>query len=1055
MASTDNVNVKAAMKTNKADFSGFLRAIDVDRLSPANNPEKPFLSSKTLNNQQEKVLNVRLLQATGFIVSAMWLIGAGIYVQRMVGWNNVSNLMPHEMGGFLAGILTPIALFWMIAAFILRSNDVKMYAEALREEIQTMIFPSDEANRRVNNDIERLMKQTAEMSRATNIVLNAIESAREGLRGQIQQMNGSGEQTVDRLNNLGQILNARMQDALKMGSQLEETITSIEERATNAEQRLTTSRNHLDESVLKIDQSTVSTEEAVMRLSQLLRERLEALGNLHQETEEALQSAASELSSQRDGIRIDAQAIEAKVHTIADVLQSGTDKLYEMTDDALDKARLIETKLQGQTVSLQSVLNQSNDNAAKIEQATAQAVGSLENAANNAASQTEKVESVLQQAIGRLENRTGDAAVTFTTITNQIQQLSDLFDTKKLQLDETGQSARQTAETIQSTLQNALDKIQKTTEALQSGVGTINASIQEPITLLENVATMAHQRAGDISQLLEARTAEMNESATQMTDEVAAAQQQLHLKGQDIALLAGKIAGHLKTVSIELDHQNTTLDNRLTHSLKTLDNLNTSQKNVAANLEKLQEQTAQVTEQTELSADTIKQRIDLLQQLHKSLATDAATSKGELDRVSDRLITISSSTVDKVRGAIETMTLLEADYHRLSDAGIDSIERLEKGYRSTLDTIQTETAMTAEKIAELQNGIVEKTEQASKELDSQLSILQDTAANVEQSIHKVNDFGNTIDLHLEKIGQFSDDIVKGNQQISINANSLHDILGQIKEQTIQTVDTFVQQGNDLEQNIQTQAARLTNIGQTFAFNTNQLKDDLAATAQEADKMTNKVQGYLGDLRDEANATETTLDSLAQLISNTAQTMSSQNSELQNSGDDIMARLQQATQQMGDKAAELEKAAIAAQQQAEALRNQENKLNQENFFNSTKFIVESLHSLALDFTRMLEGQLEEKTWRSYQKGDVGSFTRRLLSARDEETQGKIRTKFKEDVEFRTYVQRYLRQFEEIYDLANKNDHAFLLTSIFMTSDVGKLYQFICTILDRPSRSAAVH
>src|SRR5690606_25925474 len=127
---------------------------------------------------------------------------------------------------------------------------------------------------------------------------------------------------------------------------------------------------------------------------------------------------------------------------------------------------------------------------------------------------------------------------------------------------------------------------------------------------------------------------------------------------------------------------------------------------------------------------------------------------------------------------------------------------------------------------------------------------------------------------------------------------------------------------------------------------------------------------------------------------------------------------------------------------------------EAFFNSTKFVVESLHSLALDFTRLLEGELPEKNWKAYQKGDVGSFTRRLLSARDETTQTKIKTKYRDDVEFRTYVQRYLRQFEEIYDQAAANDHADLLASVFLSSDVGKLYQFLCTVLERETRGSAV-
>jgi hypothetical protein len=133
-----------------------------------------------------------------------------------------------------------------------------------------------------------------------------------------------------------------------------------------------------------------------------------------------------------------------------------------------------------------------------------------------------------------------------------------------------------------------------------------------------------------------------------------------------------------------------------------------------------------------------------------------------------------------------------------------------------------------------------------------------------------------------------------------------------------------------------------------------------------------------------------------------------------------------------------------------IRKEEGRAQREAFLSSAKFIVESLHSLSMDLTRVLEGEVAERTWKAFQKGDVAAFTKRLASVGEEVPVEKIREKFAADGEFRNYVQRFLRQFEEMFDQAVASDHSDLLSSTFISSDVGRLYQLLCTASGREPR-----
>jgi hypothetical protein len=136
--------------------------------------------------------------------------------------------------------------------------------------------------------------------------------------------------------------------------------------------------------------------------------------------------------------------------------------------------------------------------------------------------------------------------------------------------------------------------------------------------------------------------------------------------------------------------------------------------------------------------------------------------------------------------------------------------------------------------------------------------------------------------------------------------------------------------------------------------------------------------------------------------------------------------------------------------AEKIRATEIRAQRETFLSSARFIMESLHSLSVDFVRMLDGEVPEKLWASYKKGDLTVFTQRLIETLDKIPVDKVREKFASDNEFRNYVQRYIRQYEEVFDQAMDTDRGDLLGATFLGSDIGKLYRFLCHAAGREPR-----
>ena len=87
------------------------------------------------------------------------------------------------------------------------------------------------------------------------------------------------------------------------------------------------------------------------------------------------------------------------------------------------------------------------------------------------------------------------------------------------------------------------------------------------------------------------------------------------------------------------------------------------------------------------------------------------------------------------------------------------------------------------------------------------------------------------------------------------------------------------------------------------------------------------------------------------------------------------------------------------------------------------------------------------WRKFVKGDKGVFVRSMLAMSDRKAEAVIKKRYEEDDKFRKYVSSYLEQFERLLVQASESDPENLLSSTFVTADVGKLYLLLSRAVGR--------
>ena len=80
----------------------------------------------------------RLFTITAIFATIGWLTASAIFVLNSLGLEDLAQLLPHELGGLAAGIVTPIAFIWIVVAFFEKTRIYQAESKALRWHLQQL-----------------------------------------------------------------------------------------------------------------------------------------------------------------------------------------------------------------------------------------------------------------------------------------------------------------------------------------------------------------------------------------------------------------------------------------------------------------------------------------------------------------------------------------------------------------------------------------------------------------------------------------------------------------------------------------------------------------------------------------------------------------------------------------------------------------------------------------------------------------------------------------------------------------------------------------------------
>lgn len=993
---------RTGLRAEIRDFAGVSQKAEfhIDRLADA------------LSKRSEELLSLtEMIEAQSEVISAKAMRG-------VTAWENVSSEIT-ELGDEIDHI------------FDKGSEKLRIASDAATQKVQTM-----EAT--LANTVENLSSRIENTS-------SQVDSNRAELDEQINRLNDIS-QSIEKGSERIEICLA---DAQNIYGTVESAMNSISGSLSKAdekaeiffakseviEQKLLDRAESLNGSTARLVSSTVELDNVGELATHKLAEALsmaisgaDTIANSVRRSKDMIDSAVIDASAQ---IEKTSRMADEKLGNLISEVKVNRDQLGELISD-LDK----------KSADIHQSTQRIDDSSQMISKAVDRAVVQLSTVTADMINKTEEPLSIILSSINMLDTHA--------------KEMDDKLSIRIVEVQQETVKIKSLIDGIDTSMKDSLDNLTEASSQISNKASEISTEIQGQKDLLNGFVSEVDEKVTIIS-------ADFDEKLGDMQSKISLTQQKISNLGTDFignsdeligkaVIVSDKLAAYEESMSesiISINQKYTHVEDKVTGQIKFMSELsNYMSPETDRILSKVENMNSRYSDLKEKCFAIADETINRFERMEEKILFGVSTISDESTKSAQSMLSSSNEIV---------MNL--SNIKIVSEEAQERIEQIQSGLKGHVDDLHLVSDRVQMKVESMQNNLG----LYAKDLSD---VLQMTISDLEVATDK---FSETTNVLNEKSGEVTSKIIdatekyieEGYRMSMVGEQAAHKsarILTVLKEETQKLVDTS--NASILE---------LQKSGDTLSVRTKEIEEYLKASANhtrnygsELREQANLIANYSDDVVERISSATTSLSLKAKSVLDMGQTVFSQ---IENAGakleeeTDILGRVAKITIQAVDEAV------VGFNQHGDTLRKtvddlatqiynvREIKANneKENFLNASKFIIESLYSLAVDVSRHLEGVLDVRVLRTYQKGDVSAYIRHLVEAAPKIPIDKSQRKFVDDGEFRTYVLRFIRQYEELLVQAQANDYGDLLSSVFSTSDMGKLYKILCEIAGRSSKS----
>ncbi len=758
-------------------------------------------------------------------VSALWFAIVLIYITQFFGWSNLFLMMPDEFGGFLAGVTLPLAIIWVVMAYIDRGSSFKQEAKFLRAYMNQLVYPEDGAPQTAKAMADAIRSQVVELQQASKQAQEQTSQIRDGIKNNIHEfskliatLDNYSAKTIVELSESVKFLMNNFENIINKAQSSNQTFTLINQDFIAGSMAIEKSLNALLE---KISPHLQEFNQMVENLNKNGSEISTGLAKADQNMKHVIENTSATFEKMQE-------VIGSQIESLQKLTDTTSSSCFEAKNKISKEITSLEDSLLNHRQSLKLILEESGKEAKnKGDELTKLAISNIGIINNNIKKGLENIEDGVDLQLQKI-----DAALNKHNkdINSFVKSLSEKAENVNQKFANYGEIVSQEVDKLIIRTANLEDSISMQVANLDSvsdkaivSMQNIDSALSDNINNLNNKVSTAQNCMTSYIDTLSERAKDFETISSDASDKITDLSEYLQQKHQ--ALQANLALGINQLNEVKKD-LNQSAEEVLVLTDKSIEKINQTSQTMQKHASQLSEASSLVVTQNQISEASLAQQ----QKYITDTAARVKDIKSELKRQIEELTT-ASSTLEK--GAVNTVDILKTNINKMLSQCNETINKskaINDNLLEQANQFDTSANRTIAKVTQFENILVKqnqnmellgetlgnKSEEISHILDKHTADIERTTKNTEEILNKtIKDFA----VQSESINEIS---ANANRLITNTINNIDD--------KVSSLNILIQQqGIDFDEYSNKVA---NNLSQTVAG----VKQQLVEIEQNSEKM---------------------------------------------------------------------------------------------------------------------------------------------------------------------------------------------------------------------------
>lgn len=986
------------------------------------------------------------------------------------------------------------------------NKKLSTHGDILAQEIDKLMVRSSNLEDSIAIQVSNLTNVSEQavkaMQKTDNELENSVDSLQIKTQAAKENLGSYIKEVEDKVGSLQKLATEAMEQASLVGNDLQARRQYIKETISDVSTQIQALNSEVDEAAANIKKdSEVSisamseVSENMNRCSVTLNEATSVVvaqsqvseASLAQQHKNIINSAArveeirAELKRQLEDLSNASTALENNATTTVDNLKDSLTSMLTSCNEVINKSKAINDNLTEQANQFDTSANRTLAKVTQFENVLTTQNQKIEILSQTVSDRVSGIENVLSRHNKEINETTASTLESFKKAANDFEEQSKALHELSRStaeytanvaagFDEKAAALNTLFKQQENEFYNFCDKIADNaasmSEALKAQVGIIEQSADKVFTRMtmleedtsrhtEAVVNNSHRSIDRLSEI-EAMVEAKNTVVKKMVEDIS----------DNLGSISGKILEQVNLfngAAKKIDEQGKNSAQALLESCNKLQTAEGDLSKSGANVGKLLDEhtknmelaIAKVQNQSEDINKVLSSQAEAMTEVSNTLATQSRLGEASLAQqykylsdaainVAQKMKEINESFQNNTNGIFDTSTKLAYEFDVLGDRLIkagEDVSKTSKNSMKSLDQVNLLLSQTGEDLDGAVKQSVEKIGSIFKEYEKYTAGFNTVTAETSTSVMEINKL---IAAQSDKMIMISDDTKK---LVDCFNTVLNDTSNQLAERANQAYDKVKGLGKDLknlglqmEDAAKVSAAHLVNSG-------DKLRASISEIAANAERISNDILGSGEVFLKQSNALVAATDDTVAKVNSAMGSLLETSKDFSLNSDNIIKEALRFNETISSQIKELNEHTRKADSTLKNLTTAYQGIQIEGFLKQAGTIIEKLESISVDINRVFNPKDEEDLWKKFYGGDTAVFVRYLAKNMSRSQVAAIRKEYEKNEDFRSQVNAYLSEFEQLISAAKSHEHSGLLLSVVSGADIGKLYYILAKTLDK--------